>query len=247
MLQIALCDNDIMELESVYTLVKEYASGQPDLDISLRRFQSSYDLLESVEARGHYDIYLLDILMPHKDGIETGQIIRRTNNTSVIIYLTSSPDFALDSYSVKAQSYLLKPVQQEKLFDALDDATNRLTIERTRHFLVRVKSSTEVIPFSQLTYVEYYKHRLICHLHSGRSIETNMYREPFEKIVQPLLDDRRFVKISASFLVNMQYIRAVTPKSFIMDIPSAHTELTITRGYSEARQTYIDYMLERGD
>ena len=74
-----------------------------------------------------------------------------------------------------------------------------------------------------------------------------MYREPFEKIVQPLLDDRRFVKISASFLVNMQYIRAVTPKSFIMDIPSAHTELTITRGYSEARQTYIDYMLERGD
>lgn len=247
MLQIALCDNDIRELESVYALAKEYASDHPDLDISLRRFQSSYDLLESIEARGHYDIYLLDILMPHTNGIEAGQIIRRSNTSSVILYLTSSPDFALDSYSVKAQAYLLKPVRKEKLFEALDDAAERLMVERARHFLVRVKNSTEAIPYSRLIYVEYYKHRLICHLTNGRNVETNMFREPFEQIVKPLQSDSRFVKISSSFLVNMQYIRAVTPKSFVMNTPDKHTELTITRGYAHARQTYFDYMLETED
>ena len=72
MLQIAICDDNIQELERTYAMVERYREQKPELDIALRKFQSSYDLLEALDARGRFDVYLLDILMPHINGIEAG-------------------------------------------------------------------------------------------------------------------------------------------------------------------------------
>lgn len=55
------------------------------------------------------DIILLDIVMPLLNGMDTARELRAQDTAVKIIFLTSSPEFALESYEVRAQDYLLKP------------------------------------------------------------------------------------------------------------------------------------------
>ena len=66
------------------------------------------EFLEAFEE--HYDIYLLDVVMPGLNGIELAKEIRSSDKAADIIFLTSSPEFAVESYTVKASNYLVKPV-----------------------------------------------------------------------------------------------------------------------------------------
>lgn len=56
-------------------------------------------------------MYLLDIVMPHLTGIETAKRIRARGETAEIMFLTTSREYALDAFSVKASDYLLKPLK----------------------------------------------------------------------------------------------------------------------------------------
>lgn len=243
MLQIAICDDEIQELERTYGMLERYREQNPELDIALRKFASSYDLLEAIDARGRFDVYLLDILMPNVNGIEAGAAIRQKDGAAVLIYLTSSPDYALASYQVEAQGYLLKPFEEQALFRSLDKAVERLDAEDAKRLRVHTEHGIEAIPFCRLSYVETYNRRLYCHLTDGSTVESLTLRVRFEEIIQPLRADGRFVQTAAAFVVNMQHVRSVAAKGFVM---ADGTQVPISRAFSKARNTYLDYLLERG-
>ena len=69
----------------------------------------------------NYDVLLLDIIMPGLNGIGAAREIRENDRSIPIIFLTSSPEFAVESYRVRAFDYLLKPVNGEELFRSLDN------------------------------------------------------------------------------------------------------------------------------
>lgn len=58
-----------------------------------------------------YDIVLLDILMPGMTGMKAAHEIRGVDTEVKIVFLTSSPEFAVESYAVKSYDYILKPSQ----------------------------------------------------------------------------------------------------------------------------------------
>ena len=68
-----------------------------------------------------FDIILLDVVMPLLNGIEAANELREKDKNVKIVFLTSSPEFAVASYTVKASNYLLKPVEPAKLFACLDE------------------------------------------------------------------------------------------------------------------------------
>ena len=72
-----------------------------------------------------FTLYLLDIMMPGLNGMDAAREIRGFDKAADIIFLTSSPGFAYDSYSVKALEYLLKPIDEEKLERAISDVMQR--------------------------------------------------------------------------------------------------------------------------
>ena len=72
--------------------------------------------------------------MPGCNGIDTGRRLRVLNKSGEIVFLTSSNDFAADSYDVRAFFYLLKPVEETKLFQVLDRAVKKTeTAAKQRH------------------------------------------------------------------------------------------------------------------
>ena len=101
MLKIAFCDDDLEILKELGILLDKYKTER-DEDLTCTVFQSPLELLAAIEKGFSFDILFLDILMPGENGIETAKEIRQYDNNMKIIFLTSSPEFAVQSYTVKA-------------------------------------------------------------------------------------------------------------------------------------------------
>lgn len=136
MLRIALCDDEEKQLNHSAAMLNTHFSSRPDLSGQVETFRNGSVLLARAEKAGGFDLYVLDILMPELSGIDTGRRLRALGDGGEIIYLTSSNDFAADSYDVRAFFYLLKPVNEGKLFHVLDAAAENLKRRRSSAVVV---------------------------------------------------------------------------------------------------------------
>ena len=82
---------------------------------TLDRFSSGEDFLGAFTP-GKYDLSFLDIYMDGITGMETAKRIRQTDHDCRIIFITTSPEFAVESYNVNASFYLLKPIGKDGVF-----------------------------------------------------------------------------------------------------------------------------------
>ena len=102
--------------------------------------------------------------MPGENGIEIARNIRASGTDTEIIFLTSSPEYAVDSYEVKAQNYLLKPVTEEKFFASIDSILAELDEKDTASFIIyTTEKQYSRIRVSSLVYGEV-THRTITYI-----------------------------------------------------------------------------------
>lgn len=113
-MKIAICDDDSAELQHILNLLSAYQK-EHNRTLICKGFTSSFELA-STASREQYDVYLLDVIMPIISGMELAKEIRSFDKAADILFLTSSPEFAVESYTVKASNYLLKPIVRESLF-----------------------------------------------------------------------------------------------------------------------------------
>lgn len=64
------------------------------------------------------------MIMPLVNGMDTARELRQSDTAVRLVFLTSSPEFALESYEVRAFDYLLKPVTYERLAQLLDELSS---------------------------------------------------------------------------------------------------------------------------
>ena len=83
--------------------------------------RAALDLTEKLKP----DLVLLDIEMPYFNGIEVGQTLAQHSETE-IIFITALEEFAIEAFNMHAVDYLLKPVQPDRLREALKRARLRL-------------------------------------------------------------------------------------------------------------------------
>ena len=103
-MKIAICDDDRNELLQIQTLLDLYAQER-QMEFIVKEYHSSFELA-SAAANETFQIYLLDILMPVLNGIDLAREIRLMDKAADILFLTSSPEFAVESYMVKALSLI---------------------------------------------------------------------------------------------------------------------------------------------
>lgn len=239
MIRIAVCDDEENELKHLYAIVQQIIKIYPEIQTSITTFQSAHCLLDAIRDSKNFDIYLMDTIMPEINGIELGQIIRKKDEQAVIIYLSSTPEYAVLSYSVQAYYYLLKPVNFEELNQVLQRVFKRYGQINT---CVGVKTSNGMVTVSKKTivYVEYHDHYLSYYLENGGVINSVSFRESFSQKTFGLLQDFHFTKVSASVIVNMSYVNKISRKGFtLMD----KKELRITRTYQSARKYYLEFLI----
>ena len=124
---------------SYWTNIKK----ERDEDLTYTVFQSPLELLAAIEKGFSFDISFLDILMPGENGIETAKEIRQYDNNMKIIFLTSSPEFAVQSYTVGAYFYQLKPVWEESFFRLMDSVLAECTKTQENSLILRSKKELQ--------------------------------------------------------------------------------------------------------
>lgn len=116
MLKIAICDDTTEERELVEQYARRYFQKQ-NRPVDLETFPSMQDVLDTGTA---YGLYLLDVLMPGKSGIQGAADLLKLYSNPVIVFITSSLESAVDSYRVCASGFLLKPVRWEDFEETMD-------------------------------------------------------------------------------------------------------------------------------
>ena len=245
MINIAICDDESLWLENTESLLREY-SESAGIPVRIHTFLSAYDLIEYVDDNEEFDLYILDVVMPEKNGIQIGAWLRDTDRQGLIIYLTTSKDFALDAYSVQPFHYLIKPVSRENLFEVLDKAVPILTERVNKAVCVKSKRGSMRIMFDDIVYVEYIDRCCNFHLKNGDVIIATQQRTSFADSMKPILKDERFFRGGASFVLNLHYISAIDKDA----VRFRHTSNTLylpKAACSALTSAWFDYWIEKGN
>ncbi len=207
-LKLAICDDDILCCEQLLSIVTEYIT-QNGRDISASVYHNAVDLAEDVLRFGGFDIYLLDIIMPEIDGIKLGMELRQHDPEGKILYLSSSQEYAIDSFKARPFDYILKPIQKDRIFAALDDAVDSIVNRRKKSLIVKCRENNIRLTFDSIMYVELINRKIAYYTAGGNVIQGNSIRTTFAKSIQELLEDGRFVLCGSSLAVNLYYITMV--------------------------------------
>lgn len=216
MLRIAICDDEALYQNFALDLMQSYLTARSFLRGEIQVFASGAALLSHVEKYGGFDLYLLDILMPEMDGIEIAHRLRQFGSRGDIIFLTNSNDFAADSYDVEAFSYLLKPVQQEKLYSVLDRVLQKRDQSQQKVVIVHTAEGVSRIQLDKLCYVERVG-RVACYNCIDGVVNSQTIRISFKELTAPLLEDQRFYMCGASYVLNFQHVVKVNGQRAYMD------------------------------
>lgn len=239
MLQIAVCDDNIDELSNMVQLINLYRTSK-NFNCEYAVFHNGFELISALEKGKRFDIYCMDIIMPGFSGIDVAKEVRGFDKTAPILFFTSSPEFALDSYSVKAVNYVLKPISKEKFFITFDEIMEKINSEKDEDaVIVKSKDGIQKILISNLTFAEVMGRNVLYHLRSGRVVECT---EPFSSACDTLLKYGYFMKPHRSYIVNMQYVDIIENNQVILQTLST---IPVAQGKArELKEQYLNYQME---
>lgn len=202
---IAVCDDQIEELEKLTALLQAWQSDLHS-DVRFQTFRSGGQLLDAARAE-RFTLYLLDVLMPGMTGMDAAREIRSFDAAADIIFLTTSPGFAYESYGVRAAEYLLKPINAKLLYPVLDKLYLR---DQKPQDGLTVKSNGMLVrlPFSQLSYVEVNGKHLFFNMADGTVYEVAASMREYEGA---LLARPEFMRVHRSYIVNMLQAEKLSP------------------------------------
>ena len=160
-MHIAICDDNPRDLKQIACILDRH-TDTGKYPLHYERFSDAEQLLEAAKAR-HFTHYFLDIVMPGIDGISLAQEIRSFDDSAKIIFLTSSTEYAYQSYRVKAYDYLLKPVNEDELLVLLKQL--QAQDENDAHSICLQNGRSLLrLPLSQLSHMEVSQKRLYFHM-----------------------------------------------------------------------------------
>lgn len=236
---IAVCDDDAAELSRIDSLLRSWETERRQ-PLRRRLFSNAAELLDAAQ-REKFTFYLLDIIMPGVNGMNAARELRGSGCEADIAFLTSSPEYAWESYRVQALDYLLKPVDRELLFSLLDRLSLREMCPQEA-LTLKISSSIFHIPFSQISFVEVMNKRLYFNLTDGSVREIAGVLKDYEDL---LLSRLEFVRCHRSYIVNL-FQAAEISSNHIRTLSGKVVPVSRSL-YTQVQKGYIKLLFEGGD
>lgn len=234
-MKIAICDDEIDFGQELRTLLTRWAVNN-GLSLTLYQYMNGDDLLTALQTTS-VDLIFLDIIMPLLNGIDTARELRNAGITVPIIFLTYSREFALESYEVKALNYLLKPINNHRLFSVMDEFLNDFEAS-AETFTAHTADGFCKITLNDVDYLEAQNKQVLVCLSNGTTLKI---RELFAKCEGVFTPEKGFFKCHRSYIVNLSHIKQFTRTMVTTGISS----VPISRNnYSAFKDAYFSYMFD---
>lgn len=186
-------ENFCHEIETI-TLEKTFGNAEEGLKY-LKKFPT--------------DIIFLDIEMPNLNGID---LYKQIKQNTLVIFITSRPDYAVEGFNLNALDYLLKPFTFERFKQATDKARDYFASnnnQKTQHIFVRADYSLQKIMLDDITCIEALDDYLKIYIHQQKTIVARMtMKAMLEKL--PKTD---FLRVHRSFIVPIKKVESLRNKT----------------------------------
>ncbi len=238
-MRIAVCDDDEQELAHLRELITEYQLSR-GISNDCRFFNNSTDFLCDMKG-GEYDLILLDVLMPGVSGVQVARELRELDKNVKLIFISSSPEFAVESYRVGAYYYLLKPADADSLFPLLDKVESELFMQKEQGFVLKDRKGIVMISFAGLEYVEVINKTVSFHMADGVIREMTAALADVE---EKLSHRPEFIKTHRSYLVNLKYVQSIGVSSIVTK--NEHIIPVSRRRRNQIQDVYVRFLHQEG-
>lgn len=201
-MNLAICDDNDKDREHIRELLLRYLK-QHDITARIYTFSSGEEFL--ISSGITFDAVFMDIFMVSVNGLETAKLY--PDKKCRFIFTTTSPDFALNAFSVNVVHYLLKPVTYEGVAEAMQRCFPSLSAPGP---VIHIKQKRLTVPIYQneIIRVEVFGNNLVIHTNQ-KDIEVRMPLKTFYE----QLDSSIFMRPQRSHIINMSYIEEIAADS----------------------------------
>lgn len=180
------------------------------------------------------ELLICDIEMPVTNGFE---LISNLSPVPEIIFISAYPQYALPSFEFHPLHFIQKPIQPEKILEALERAYNKLRQAddgQPEYLFLKCSNNKEYskVFFQDISHLESLQEYQRVHMDNGDKLIV------YERLkdLSARLPQNRFMQIHRSFCINLLKLREVTNKSVIMENGA---EIPVSRSYHTRLQDWI--------
>lgn len=230
-MRFAICDDERVHINEL----EEYFAQKEDLQIESEPFESGEALLDAYkQGQQSFDALFVDMEMGDMNGIETANAIREIDERVSIVFVTSHEEYAIDCFQCSPLRFLKKPLQLEKMDDALR-AINHVLTQKHATFSFYENKNYVRLYCADIIYCEGSRNKMVLYTVSGVH-QVHMTFAEVEKALAPGM----FYRCHKGFLVNLGYIKKIVGQDIVLH----HCEkvLPIGRAYKQGlREAVVDY------
>lgn len=206
--KIAICDDKERERNQIKTTARN-ALDDARIPFYITEYNNGNSLLHDILRGDRFDVLLLDVVMDGLDGMNLARELRKQKNNATIIFVSGNKDFAIYGYEVSAVRYLTKPLEEDKMKEAILYAYEMWHAKK--EILLPGNTGEHRISFSDIQFVEAYDRGTKFFL-DEEIIESQLKFNEAEKI----LPKSAFLLCHRSFLVNLKKIKSIHRYEFLL-------------------------------
>lgn len=211
MLRFAICD----DIEAVCTQIEEFLTKESierNLSIEIDKYYDGKELKVALQSK-EYDCVFLDIEIGSISGIDVSKFLRETlnNENTEIIFISRHSQYAMELFDFDPITFLIKPIDYAQFLKALNKFLRRYGVDE-EYFALKSGNGVCKIPLKDILYFETKDHKVELH----KTTEILKFYDKMENI-SALLENKKFIRIHKSFLVNSKHIRRFTYQSVFLD------------------------------
>lgn len=229
---IAVCDDVQTDREEIAHLTEEICRAE-GIRSRIERFEHAEALLEAIQGGEHFALLLIDVLLPGLDGMELARVLRGQNEQASIVFVSCNREMALQGYEVSAARYLAKPLDPEKMKEAILFCYGQY--QKARGLLLPVGGSMRRIAPRDIYYVEI----------MGRKCRIRLEQEECDvslsmSELEDMFPEHDFIRCHQSFLVNWHHVQSL--RTTAIELTDKRIVPVSKHRLKQVRQAFVDYM-----
>ena len=233
-LHIAVCDDSNTDLEYISGKAADILTGM-GTDHRISAYTCSTELLQDIRAGAEFGIYLLDVMMNGETGISLAAELRKMQIKSQIIFISSNREMAMYGYEVSAARYLAKPLDTDKLKEALEYCLSACGSKKD--ILFPTDSGIRKVACSDIRYIE-----ALC-----RGTSVHLDEEIFEANLkfsqaEAMLPAGTFVLCHRCYAVNLDAVQLIRPYEFVL---KSGARIPVSKGrYHDVKTAFTSHITD---
>ncbi len=213
---------------------------ESSLQIDVKAFNTKDEIIYTLEHANEYDLLFVDIYMETLNGIDLARQVRKDGVQSRIVFFSTSKDHGIDAFGVNAIQYLIKPVD----YASFENAVKIALADKLRHEeSIKISADNELVTINldSFVYSEAQRNYQYIYLADGSLQRTRM---SCKRLYEMLQSRYEFVKLGASFIINLDYVTRISSKTARL---KDGKEIPVPRGsFALLKQQYVDFYMKGG-